>query len=192
MNLKHVTMSLACVALPAAMYMGGCSSSTSQSSSNDGGSSGGHDSSTASSSGGTSSSSGGTTSSSGGTTSSSGGVTEAGTCNASGATAETCQNCCATQQPTDDVGLNEGYEVFANALLSCACAANGPCATACETEACNGGQVTQGDACNTCLNDAQIAADGGPGACQSALVSACNGSTACQDWYACVSGCPEE
>lgn len=209
MNLMRVTLILGGVALPAAMYMGGCSSASSQTfGTTDGGSSSGsHNGSssggTASSSSGSTGSSGGTTSSSGGSssgsasssgsTSSSGGTSEAGSSCDSESTNDACQTCCDSAPPTDDTGTNEGYDVFIDALLTCACATNGPCASdaTCGTTVCAATPQNPNTACTTCLNDAQVEADGGAGPCQSAIQTACNGSSDCMAFATCVQGCPQ-
>ena len=210
MNLIRMTIILGGVALPAALYLGGCSSTAStpgfgnDAGGGNGSSSGGHSSSSSggSSSGGTTSSSGGTTSSSGGTTSSSGGTTSSsgGTASSSGGTSSSggssadaacaqmssnsaCQQCCSTNHAT-------GYQTFVNALLQCGCSATGGCQSACAATACASTPQNPDATCTTCLDNVQQEPDGGAGPCAASIQSACQADTDCINGFiACAQPC---
>jgi hypothetical protein len=197
------------VAMPVAMYLGGCSStatgggfgndeggtgSSSGKSSSSSGSSGGNSSSGSggSSSGGNTSSSGGGTSSSGGNTSSSGGGTSSsgGGTSSSGSSggtdaecanpdADACSTCCANNHAT-------GYNTYETALGNCECTSPGTCATQC-SGACSGG--TETTACQTCI-EGSLDPDAG-GACYNPLVTACNADPDCVALLTCANTyCP--
>jgi hypothetical protein len=101
------------------------------------------------------------------------------------ATNMACQQCCITNHMT-------GYNTYTNALLMCACGATGGCATACAQSACKmpPSNPMMGDACDTCINNAVQAADGGAGACDQALQTACQGDTDCVALIQCIQPCP--
>lgn len=106
---------------------------------------------------------------------------------------DNCLNCCETSPPDDSSGYNTGYDTFINALLGCACgtsSAPGPCATTCGSTVCASTPSAPSSACVTCVNDSLQAADGGEGACYTAVDKACTADPNCVTYNNCANGCP--
>jgi hypothetical protein len=98
------------------------------------------------------------------------------------------------QPPVDSQGYNTGYDTWANALVTCACgtsSAPGVCYSECSATLCASTPTNPTAACLACVNGpAQEASDGGPGACASAISTACKADTNCVAWESCVGTCP--
>ena len=100
------------------------------------------------------------------------------------ATNAACQQCCVTNHM-------HGYNTYLTSEMACACGTTGVCKTQCATEFCASAQTTQGDACDTCLNNS-LSADGG-GTCLTPVTNACLADADCLALLSttgCVSGCP--
>jgi hypothetical protein len=159
-----------------------CSSTTitSTGGGNDGGSEGGVSSLL---DGGKSGSDGGKTDTDSGTTDTDSGATADEAC-AAEATLDACGKCCTTNH-------SAGYQVFANAIIKCACegpTAGGPgaCATECAATLCAATPKQPDQACLACAN-ASVQTNG---ACQPPVVAACNANADCVDFQTnCMPGC---
>jgi hypothetical protein len=192
-KLTRLTMVLGAVLVPAAALAMGCSSSGSSSSPHDAGPTGydgsvqdsGADSSAPQSDSGSQVDTG-----TGGGGSDSGSVDAGKSCKTAG-DAAACQQCCEDAPPLTDGGINQGYLVFLESLVGCACKlGSGPCEVACATEACIGKAPTTFDTCATCLAGV-FPPDGGPGACSNQVDTACKASAECLSFSQCFNGCPK-
>jgi hypothetical protein len=79
-----------------------------------------------------------------------------------------CASCCNTDHAA-------GNAYLWDALVSCACSSGGPCVANCASEACAGADVTEGDACDTCLNDSLSSS----GACEGPVLASCDADADC-------------
>jgi hypothetical protein len=99
------------------------------------------------------------------------------------ATNMACQMCCGNNHTT-------GYDTFANALVMCGCATGGPCVTDCGAAWCAAPTANPSTACVACLNGpAQVAADGGAGACDMQIAMACRADPDCVALNTCAMPC---